>query len=84
MRPAGKDYTLYYAHLDEQLATDGQSVRAGDTIGLIGNTGNARSTPPHLHFGIYTFGEAIDPLPFVNPNIKEPPAITASLNNPAC
>ena len=31
----------------------------------MGNTGNAKTTPPHLHFGIYTRGGAIDPLPFV-------------------
>jgi hypothetical protein len=29
----------------------------GDTIGLVGNTGNARRTPPHLHFGIYRRGQ---------------------------
>jgi murein DD-endopeptidase MepM/ murein hydrolase activator NlpD len=46
MRPAGKDFTLYYAHLDEQLVSEGQDVRTGDTIGLVGNTGNARTTPP--------------------------------------
>jgi hypothetical protein len=31
-------------------------VRAGDTIGFIGNSGNARTTPPHLHFGLYARG----------------------------
>ena len=81
MRPNGKNYTLYYAHLDKQLATEGQQVRTGDTLGLMGNTGNARTTPPHLHFGIYTSGGAIDPLPFVNPETKEARAITASTDN---
>ena len=57
---------LYYAHLDKQLVSAGQRVRAGDTLGLVGNTGNARTTAPHLHFGIYRSGQgAIDPLPFV-------------------
>ncbi|WP_208176665.1 M23 family metallopeptidase [Hymenobacter negativus] len=57
---------LYYAHLDKQLVTPGQRVRAGDTLGLVGNTGNARSTVPHLHFGIYRSGRgAVDPFPFV-------------------
>jgi murein DD-endopeptidase MepM/ murein hydrolase activator NlpD len=55
----------YYAHLDEQLVTVGTRVEEGDVIGLVGNTGNARSTPPHLHFGIYTAGGAVDPLPYV-------------------
>ncbi|HEX2533516.1 MAG TPA: M23 family metallopeptidase, partial [Chitinophagaceae bacterium] len=58
LRPKGKNYTLYYAHLDRQLVTDGQRVQAGDTVGLVGNTGNARTTPPHLHFGIYASGGA--------------------------
>lgn len=72
MRPTGKDYTLYYAHLDQQLVSAGQSVKTGDKLGLVGNTGNARTTPAHLHFGIYALGGAIDPLPFVNRDIKEP------------
>ena len=73
-----RDYTLYYAHLDQQLVTDGQQVKPGDTVGLIGNTGNARTTPSHLHFGIYAFGGPIDPFPFVNPEVRNPPSITAS------
>ncbi|WP_316813274.1 peptidoglycan DD-metalloendopeptidase family protein [Pedobacter heparinus] len=80
LRPIGKDYTLYYAHLDEQLAIEGQQVLPGDTLGLMGNTGNAHSTPPHLHFGIYTSDGAIDPYPFVNTAIRPLPAITASIN----
>jgi len=57
---------LYYAHLDKQLVTPGQRVRPGDTLGLVGNTGNARTTVPHLHFGIYRSGRgAVDPFPFV-------------------
>jgi hypothetical protein len=80
-RPKGKNLSLYYAHLDEQLVNFGQKVNAGDTIGLVGNTGNARTTPPHLHFGVYTFGGPIDPLPFVNPVIKKPAALTESIHN---
>jgi murein DD-endopeptidase MepM/ murein hydrolase activator NlpD len=61
-----RNQNLYYAHLDRQLAVEGQQVEKGDTIGLVGNTGNARTTAPHLHFGIYPRnGGAIDPLPFV-------------------
>jgi hypothetical protein len=40
----------------------GDRVLAGDTIGFVGNTGNARTTPPHLHFGIASRGW-FDPLP---------------------
>ncbi len=57
---------LYYAHLDQQRVVPGQRVRAGDTLGLVGTTGNARGTAPHLHFGIYRAGQgAVNPLPFV-------------------
>lgn len=57
---------LYYAHLDRFNVTVGQRVSVGDTVGFVGNTGNARTTGPHLHFGVYSFGEgAVDPLPFV-------------------
>ncbi len=52
-RDSSGRHTLYYAHLERQLVRSGQRVRAGDTLGLVGNTGNARTTPPHLHFGIY-------------------------------
>ncbi len=78
MHPTDRDYTLYYAHLDKQLVQSGQQVRIGDTIGLVGNTGNARTTPPHLHFGIYTNGGAIDPLPFVDRKVREPKPVTAA------
>ncbi len=72
--------TLYYAHLDQQLVRSGQKVMAGDTIGLIGNTGNARTTGPHLHFGIYRFGTgAIDPLPAVRVGSPAPPKVTAAM-----
>jgi len=81
LRPDNKDYTLYYAHLDKQTAQPGQTVKAGDTIGLMGNTGNARTTIPHLHFGIYTNSGAVDPLPFINRVTKTPGKIGASLSN---
>jgi murein DD-endopeptidase MepM/ murein hydrolase activator NlpD len=81
MRPAGKDYSLYYAHLDRQIAQEGQQVRVGDTLGLMGNTGNARSTPPHLHFGIYTNTGAVDPFPFVNPAVASPLPVSAPTDN---
>ncbi len=46
----------YYAHLDNHAVVRGDRVEAGDTIGFVGNTGNARTTPPHLHFGIASRG----------------------------
>ena len=57
---------LYYAHLDRWNVSNGQRVVIGDTVGFVGNTGNARTTGPHLHFGIYGFTDgATDPLPFI-------------------
>ena len=58
--------SLYHAHLDSIIVTRGQRVKVGDTLGLVGNTGNARTTAPHLHFGVYTRGGAINPLAFIN------------------
>lgn len=75
LRPTGKDYTLYYAHLDQQMVQPGQMVQRGDQLGTVGNTGNARTTPAHLHFGVYTMGGPVDPFPFVNKAIKKPGAV---------
>jgi murein DD-endopeptidase MepM/ murein hydrolase activator NlpD len=81
MRPEGKNYSLYYAHLDSQIARPGQEIRTGDILGLIGNTGNARTTIPHLHFGIYSSAGAVDPLPFVERNRPAPKNISVSPDN---
>jgi peptidoglycan LD-endopeptidase LytH len=65
----------YYAHLD-RYADDlsaGDEVLAGDTLGFVGNTGNARTTPPHLHFGVYTATGAVNPLPLL---MIETPSVT--------
>lgn len=56
---------VYYAHLDSIHARDGQKVNRGDTVGFVGNTGNAITTVPHLHFGIYGNGGATDPLLYI-------------------
>ena len=49
----------YMTHLSD-LNTDefstGDNVQAGDVVGYCGNTGNAASTPPHVHFGWYAEG----------------------------
>lgn len=56
--------SVYYAHLDSIISKPGDRVKKGDTIGLVGNTGNAVTTSPHLHFGIYENG-ATDPLNYI-------------------
>ena len=67
LRDTERNISLYYAHLKDRFVTEGQQVSRYDTLGTVGNTGNARFTPPHLHFGVYEYG-AIDPYPFVNTN----------------
>ncbi len=49
----------YYAHMSKQLVVEDQEVRAGDPIGLGGNTG--RSTGSHLHFETRLCGVALNP-----------------------
>lgn len=73
-----RGHSLYYAHLDSQIVSAGQSVRRGDTLGFVGNTGNARTTAPHLHFGIYRRGDGpIDPLLHVRRSVTPVPAVRA-------
>jgi murein DD-endopeptidase MepM/ murein hydrolase activator NlpD len=49
---------FYYAHLSafSPLAKNGAHVNAGDVVGFVGNTGDARGTPYHLHFEIHPVG----------------------------
>ncbi len=54
-----------YAHLSDIYAHSGLRVTPGAVIGLLGATGNASG--PHLHFEIYRFGRAVDPLPYLPP-----------------
>ncbi|HEX6575857.1 MAG TPA: M23 family metallopeptidase [Gemmatimonadaceae bacterium] len=57
----------YYAHLDRYGAfSAGDFVFPGNILGYVGNTGNARDTPPHLHYGIYDpVRGAINPWPLL-------------------
>jgi murein DD-endopeptidase MepM/ murein hydrolase activator NlpD len=59
----GVDGVTYYgAHMNERNVRNGQSVKRGDVIGTVGNTGNASSTPTHLHFEVKPgTGTSIDP-----------------------
>mgnify|MGYP002138877872 FL=1 len=61
--PGGERH--YYAHLDGWASGlhRYQVVRAGDALGTVGDTGNARGTPPHLHYGIYGASGAVNPHP---------------------
>lgn len=61
-----QDSTLvFYAHLHEQWVSAHEPVSAGQAIGSVGNSGNARRTRPHLHIEILLPGrQAVDPLKF--------------------
>jgi len=63
---SGTEY--YYAHLTAFAAgmADGVRVNGGDVVGYVGDTGNARGTPPHLHFEVHpNGGEAVNPYPLL-------------------
>ena len=60
---------LYYAHLDTIIASSFSWVSAGVVIGKVGNTGNAKNTPSHLHFSIsraIPYKKYFDPVPPLN------------------
>lgn len=63
----------YYAHLDDWAPglQVGDVVLPGDALGVVGDTGNARGLPPHLHYGLYDTGGAIDPLPLLRVSARE-------------
>ena len=54
-------YCYYYAYLDRYAEglKEGMSLRKGDRIDDVGNTGDASDSAPHLHFGIYRLGRAL-------------------------
>ena len=66
----------YYAHLDSYAKgiAVGDRVSKRTVLGYVGTTGNAQGTPPHLHFGIYTWTGAINPLPLLTDRVA--PTVT--------
>ncbi len=59
----GNGYVTRYAHNQRVLVKEGETVKKGQAIALIGSTG--RSTGPHLHFEVLKQGRAVDPMSFV-------------------
>ena len=53
-------FTVSYCHLSRTFAYQGQTVKAGDTVGITGSTG--RSTGEHLHITCKLHGNSIDPM----------------------
>ncbi|WP_208278810.1 M23 family metallopeptidase [Massilia oculi] len=71
--PGGQRH--YYAHLDSYSDVQpGMRIEAGRVLGHVGDTGNAKGTPPHLHYGIYDTGGAINPYPL----LKADPALVGT------
>lgn len=73
LRDRREPRSFYYAHLTRAAFEGPSAVRTGDVVGYVGNTGNARATTPHLHFGVYARA-AIDPLPFLKADDPIPPS----------
>jgi len=59
--------SFYYAHLDRWAAGlyEGMEVLSGDLLGYVGNTGNAKYTPSHLHFAVNENDEMVNPYPIL-------------------
>lgn len=56
----GYGYETVYGHMSKILVVEGQRVKRGDVIGLVGNTG--RSTSPHLHYEVIKNGTHVNPV----------------------
>lgn len=60
---SGNVLITMYLHCSKLLVSEGETVKAGQRIGLVGSTGN--STGPHLHFTVKLNGEYVDPAPYI-------------------
>ena len=57
-------FVTRYMHMTHYIVSPGQTVKAGQIIGYCGSTG--ASTGPHLHFGVYYNGTAVNPAQYIN------------------
>ncbi len=60
-------YKTRYAHLSKRFVSAGDTVRRGDLIGEIGNTGG--STGAHLHYEVIHKGQVVNPISYFDPNM---------------
>ena len=74
----------YYAHLEAWAPglERGDVLEPGQPLGQVGDTGNAHGTPPHLHYGIYGDGGALDPLPRLRADTSDPAPPPVSTDHP--
>lgn len=63
----GFGYRTRYAHLSSIYVVVGDSVKRGETIGAVGNTGI--STGPHLHYEVHYRGNHVDPINYFDKNM---------------
>ena len=56
-------YITLFGHLQETLVKEGQVVKRGDRVGLVGSSG--RSTAPHLHYEVRVDGRPVNPLEYI-------------------
>ncbi len=73
------NFVTKYQHLNFIEIDKGDSVKSGDIIGTIGNSG--KSTSPHLHYEILKNGKNINPISFINYFFKKEFKITAKSTN---
>ena len=82
VRDSEEPNSIYYAHLDSQVVRSGERVTKGTLLGFVGNTGNARTTAPHLHFGVYRRREGpVDPYYFLYKPSQDLVATSAPLDH---
>lgn len=64
----GQGVASIMMHMSRIDVKEGDFVQAGQRIGAVGSTG--ASTGPHLHWGLYVHGQAVDPVPWRNQGIE--------------
>ena len=81
LKDSKRSLHIYYAHLQKYDVKRYTWVEPGQVIGTVGNTGNARTTPPHLHFGTYEIGYGpIDPIDYITQPKGKISTLTADLD----
>ncbi len=72
-------FSTRYAHLNQLLVEAGDSIKRGQVIGLVGNTG--RSTGPHLHYEVRYRNEAVNPFFYYSDDLSGEEYETMVRNN---